>query len=77
MDNKTVDGAAIGLEGAGMPRVGFAEHRPDQPIIACGHRLPDILRARILAIASQARNGLAAGAKAIRTLRPSQSRYPR
>src|SRR6185437_11167597 len=27
-----VDGAAIGLEGAGMPLVGFAEHRPDQPV---------------------------------------------
>ena len=27
-----VDGAAIGLEGAGMPFIGFAEHHPDQPV---------------------------------------------
>ena len=27
-----VDGAAVGLEGAGMPLVGFAEHCPDQPV---------------------------------------------
>ena len=27
-----VDGAAIGLEGAGMPPLGLAEHRPDQPV---------------------------------------------
>jgi hypothetical protein len=27
-----VDGAAIGLEGAGMPLVGFTEHRPDQSV---------------------------------------------
>ena len=27
-----VDRAAIGLEGSGMPPVGFAEHRPDQPV---------------------------------------------
>ena len=27
-----VDGAAVGLEGAGMPLVGFAEHCPDHPV---------------------------------------------
>ena len=27
-----VDGAAIGLEGAGMPLVGLTEHRPDQSV---------------------------------------------
>ena len=27
-----VDGAAVGLEGAGMPPLGFAKHRPDQPV---------------------------------------------
>jgi hypothetical protein len=27
-----VDGAAVGLEGTGMPLVGFTEHRPDQSV---------------------------------------------
>ena len=27
-----VDGAGIGLEGAGMPPLGLAEHRADQPV---------------------------------------------
>ena len=30
--NLLVDGAAIGLEGAGMSFIGFAEHHPDQPV---------------------------------------------
>jgi hypothetical protein len=30
--NLLVDGAAVGLEGAGMSLVGFAEHHPDQPV---------------------------------------------